>query len=502
MRSSNDPIIEPGDPEADNRNGRGAGPRGPLLLQDRRLIEKPSRFNREHIPEGAVHPAGSGTCGAFEVTNPDVARWTRMRMFSEVGKRTEVFVRFSTAVRSTSTADAVRDLRGFAVRFYTEDGDWDLDGSNSPVFFIRDPLKLPHFLHSQKTDPHTDRQDADNVWDFFSHSPEATHQITWLFGDRGLPRSWRHMDGYGAHAFQWVNAAGERVWVKFHFKTDQGVECLTTEEAARMSSEDSRHLRHDLYGAIEDGNFPSWTLNVQIMPEADVAGLRIDPFDLTKVWPHRDYPLVEVGRMTLNRLPDNYFAEVEQSAFDPGHMVPGVGPSPDKMLQARLFAYGDAQRCRVGIARTRLPVNSPRIRPFCRSRIHGHDGSSRRAANDESNGFGRPVGSGETLRAGMETGGLPGSCGRGVREVDDFAQAGALYRLMSEAEKEGLITAIAGWLSQVQQTEIGDSIVCRSIGHLCRADRDYGRRIALAVKALRGGVRTAALRARKAAAQL
>jgi catalase len=506
MRSSNDPITEPGDPEADNRNGRGAGPRGPLLLQDRRLIEKPSRFNREHIPEGAVHPAGSGACGVFEVTNPDVARWTRMRMFSEVGKRTEVFVRFSTAVRSTSTADAVRDLRGFAVRFYTEDGDWDLDGSNSPVFFIRDPLKLPHFLHSQKTDPHTDRQDADNVWDFFSHSPEATHQITWLFGDRGLPRSWRHMDGYGAHAFQWVNAAGERVWVKFHFKTDQGVECLTTEEAARMSSEDPRHLRHDLYGAIEDGNFPSWTLNVQIMPEADVAGLRIDPFDLTKVWPHSDYPLVEVGRMTLNRLPDNYFAEVEQSAFDPGHMVPGVCPSPDKMLQARLFAYGDAHRYRLGINHARLPVNGPRGRLFAQGLNYGRDGAMRfdgnggRSVNYEPNSFGSPVETGEALYAAMETGGLSGSYGPEVREVDDFAQAGALYRLMSEAEKERLIAAIAGSLSQVRRTEIGDSIVCRSIGHFRRADPDYGRRVALAVKALRGGVRTASLRAREAAA--
>ena len=500
MRISNDPTTVSEDLEADSQNSKGADSKGPLLLKDRPLIEKLARFNRKRIREGAAHPFDSGACGVFEVTNPEVPRWTRARMFSEAGKRTEVFVRFSTAGRSKDIADAVHKLRGFAVRFYTEDGGWDLDGSNSPVSFIRDPLKLPHFIHSQKTDPRTGRQDVDNVWEFFSHSPEATHQITWLFGDRGLPRSWRHMDGYAAHTFQWINAAGERVWVKFHFKTDQGVECFGAKEAARNASEDPGHLRRDLHRALEGGNFPSWTLNVQIMPEADAAGFRIDPFDPTKVWPHSDYPLIEVGRMTLSRLPENHVAGVEQSGFDPGHMVPGVGPSPDRMLQARLFAYGDAQRCRLGIARSRLPVNNPLIRPFCRSWVHGPDSIGGRAANDEPGGLDSRIGTGEPRRAGMENGGLAGNCERGVREVDDFAQAGALYRLMSEAEKEGLIAAIAGSLSQVRQTATGDSIVCRSIGHLCRADRDYGRRVALAVKALRGGVRTAALRARKAAA--
>ncbi len=450
MRSSNDPATGPGDPASDNQNILGAGPRGPLLLQDRQLIEKLARFNRERVPEGTAHPFDLSACGVFEVTNPEVPRYTRMRMFSEVGKRTEVFVRFSTADRSQRAGNAIRNPQDFAVRFYTEDGDWDLAGSNSPVFFIRDPLKLPYLIHSQKTDPHTDRQRADNVWDFFSRSPEATHQVTWLFGDRGLPRSWRHMDGYGAHAFQWINAAGERLWVKFHFKTDQGIECLTTEEAARISSEFPRHLRHDLYRAVEDGNFPSWTLNVQIMPEADVAGSRIDPFDLTKVWPHGDYPLIEVGRLTLDRLPDTCVAEVERSAFDPGHMVTGVGPSPDRMLQARLFAYGESRHCR-------LAPNFHRC---------------------------------QGLRGGVAT---------GVREADDFAQAGVLYRLMPEAERERLVAAIAGSLSQVQRTAAGDSAVCRSIGHFCRADRGYGRRVALAVKALRGGVRTASFRAREAA---
>ncbi|MCY3670587.1 MAG: catalase [Alphaproteobacteria bacterium] len=505
MRSSNDLTTESGAPVADNRNSQSAGPRGPLLLQDQHLIEKLARFNRERIPERVVHAVGSGAYGVFEVTNPDAARWTRMRMFAKAGKRTEVFARFSTFAGSRGAADTVRDPRGFAVKFYTEDGNWDLAGNNTPVFFIRDPLKFPDLIHSQKTDPHSNRQEADNAWDFFSHSPEATHQFTWLFGDRGLPRSWRHMNGYGSHTFQWINAAGERVWVKFHFKTDQGVKCLTAEEAARIAGEEPRHLQHDLYRAIERGDYPSWTLKVQVMPEIDAVEYRMDPFDLTKVWPHKDYPPMEVGRLTLNRLPDNYFAEVEQSAFDPGHMVPGVGPSPDKMLQARLFAYGDAHRYRLGVNHTRLPVNSPRGRLFAQGMNYGRDGAMRfddnggRSANYEPNSFGGPVGTGEPLYAGMETRGLSGSYGPEAREVDDFAQAGDLYRLMSEDEKDRLVAAIAESLSQVQRTEIGDAIVCRSLGHFCRADREYGRRVAVAVKARRGGVRTACFRAGEAA---
>ena len=506
MRSSNDPITESGAPVSDNQIGRSAGPCGPLLLQDRHLIEKLTRFNRERIPERSVHAGGSGACGVFEVTNPDVPLWTRMRMFSEAGKRTEVFVHFSTVAGSEGATNILRDPRGFAVKFYTEDGNWDLTGDNTPVSFIRDPIKVPEFIHSRKADPHTGRQEADSAWDFFSRSPEATHQFTWLFGDRGLPRSWRHMNGYGSHTFQWVNAAGERVWVKFHFTTDQGHECLTAEEAASIAGKDPHHLQHDLYRSVNDGNFPSWKLKVQIMPEADAAGYRIDPFDLTKVWPHGDYPLIEVGRMTLDRLPDRYSAEVEQSAFDPGHMVPGIGPSPDRMLLARLFAYGGAHRYRLGIDRARLLVNSPRSPLFAHGWSNRPDGVMRfdavggRAANDEPNGFGHPAETGGPLRAGTQTGDRSGSYGPEVREVDDFAQAGALYRLMSEAEKERLIAAIAGSLSQVRRTETGDSIVCRSIGHFQRADPDYGHRVAVAVKGLRGGVRTASFRTREAAA--
>ena len=485
-------TAESGAPVADNQNSQTAGPAGPVLLQDQHLIEKLARFNRERIPERVVHAVGSGAYGTFEVTNPDLGRWTRMAMMAEAGQRTEVFVRFSTVAGSKGAPDAVRDPRGFAVKFYTEDGNWDLTGNNTPIFFIRDPLKFPDFIHSQKYDPHTNRQEADNVWDFFSHSPEATHQFTWLFGDRGLPATWRHMNGYGSHTFQWVNAAGERFWVKFHLKTDQGVECLTPAEAAKLAGENPEHHQQDLYEAIEAGRFPSWTLKVQVMPEADAAGYRINPFDLTKVWPHADYPLIEAGRMTLNRTPDNYFADVEQSAFDPGHMVPGVGPSPDKMLQARLFAYGDAHRYRLGINHTRLPVNSPRGCPFDHGANYGRDGAMRfdgnggRSVNYEPNSFGGPAQSGRPLYAGLESAGASGSYGPEIRQVGDFAQAGDLYRLMSDAERDRLVAAIAGSLSQVRVGQIGDGIVERSLEHFRQADPDYGHRVETAVKALRG----------------
>jgi catalase len=484
-------TTESGAPVADNQNSQTAGPSGPVLAQDQHLLEKLARFNRERIPERIVHAVGSGAHGTFVVTNPDVARWTRMKMFGEVGKRTEVFVRFSTVAGSRGAPDAVRDPRGFAVKFYTEDGNWDLVGNNTPVFFIRDAIKFPDFIHSQKYDPHTNRQEADNVWDFFSHSPEATHQFTWLFGDRGLPASLRHMNGYGSHTFQWVNDDGERFWVKFHYKTDQGIENNTAAEAGRVAGENPEHHQQDLYDAIEAGEHPSWTMKVQVMPAADAAGYRINPFDLTKVWPHSDYPLIEVGKMTLDATPDNYFRDVEQSAFDPGHMVPGIGPSPDKMLQARVFSYGDAHRYRLGINHTRLPVNSPKGCPFDHGQNYGRDGAMRfddnggRSVNYEPNSFGGPAQTDEPLYAGLETGGLSGSYDPVIRDVDDFAQAGDLYRLMSADEQQRLVDAIAGSLSQVQRTPIGDGIVERSVDHFRRADPDYGSRIDSAVAALR-----------------
>lgn len=487
--------TEAGAPVADNQNSQTAGPGGPVLLQDHHLTEKLARFNRERIPERVVHAVGSGAHGYFEVTNPDVSTYTRLAMMSEPGKRTEAFARFSTVAGSRGAPDSVRDPRGFAVKFYTEDGNWDLTGNNTPVFFIRDPLKFPDFIHSQKPDPWSNEQDPNNVWDFFSHSPEATHQFTWLFGDRGLPRDLRHMDGFGSHTYQWVNAAGQRWWVKFHFKTDQGIECNTAAEAARVGGENPQHHQRDLYEAIERGDLPSWTLKVQLMPEADAMTYRINPFDLTKVWPYGDYPLVEVGRLVLDRTPDNFFAEVEQAAFDPAHMVPGVGPSPDKMLQGRLFAYGDAHRYRLGVNHTRLPINAPRC-PFDHTGQadgnYGRDGAMRfdsnggRSVNYEPNSLGGPSQTGEDPYNGMETGGLSGHYGPEIRDVDDFQQAGDLYRLIPEDAKQRLVDAISESLAGVRASEIGDGIVARSIEHFRRADPDYGGRIEAAVRKLRG----------------
>jgi catalase len=478
---------ESGAPVADNQNSQSAGPGGPLLLQDQHLIEKLARFNRERIPERVVHAVGSGAYGRFVVTHPDVSRWTRMKMFKREGKETEVFARFSTVAGSKGAPDSVRDPRGFALKFYTEEGNWDLAGNNTPVFFLRDPIKFPDFIHSQKYDPFTNQQEPDNVWDFFSHSPEATHQFTWLFGDRGIPASHRHMNGYGSHTFQWVNARGERHWVKFHFKTNQGVRCLSDEESVRVAGSNPQAHQNDLVCAIESGDFPSWTLKVQVMPEAEAASYRIDPFDLTKVWPHQDYPLIEVGTLTLDRNPDNYFAEVEQAAFDPGHFVPGIGPSPDKMLQGRLFAYGDAHRYRLGVNHTRIPVNSAKGVAGGASN-YGRDGAMRfdangdRVKNYEPNSFGGPAQSDEPLYEGLAVSGVSSAtAAEGRAEDDDFSQAGALYRLMADDERARLVARIAGSLGQVSRQEIID----RALAHFVRADAEYGARLEAAVKEIR-----------------
>jgi catalase len=475
-------TTESGAPVADNQNSQTAGADGPVLLQDQHLMEKLARFNRERIPERIVHARGSGAHGHFELT-ADVSQWTEARFLSEIGKRTEVFVRFSTVAGSRGALEATRDPRGFAVKFYTEDGNYDLTGNNTPIFFIRDPLKFPDFIHSQKPDPSTNRQEPDNVWDFFSLSPEATHMFTWLFGDRGIPASYRHMNGYGSHTFQWVNAAGEQFFVKYHFKTDQGIECLTTDEAARLAGENPESHTADLMDAIDRGDFPFWTLKVQVMPVADAASYHVNPFDLTKVWPHNDYPLIEIGRMVLDRNPDNYFAEVEQAAFDPGHFVQGIGPSPDKMLQGRLFAYGDAHRYRLGINHTQLQVNRPHATA---ADNYGRDGFMRfdahygREKNYEPNSFGGPTQSGEPLYGSL-AGGPSGTYGWDHHDGDDFSQAGALYRLMPEDAKTRLVDNIASGLAQVSK----DDIIERSIASFRHADPDYGARVETAVKAHR-----------------
>jgi catalase len=476
-------TTESGAPVADNQHSQTAGPGGPVLVQDQHLLEKLARFNRERIPERIVHARGSGAYGTFKVTH-DVTPFTRARFLSEIGKTTEVFARFSTVAGGRGSADAVRDPRGFAVKFYTEDGNYDLTGNDTPIFFIRDPLKFPDFIHSQKPDPHTNRQEPDNVWDFFSLSPEATHMFTWLFGDRGIPASYRHMNGYGSHTFQWVNAAGEQFFVKYHFKTDQGIECLTAEAAAKLAGENPDSHQMDLHEAIHQRGFPSWTLNVQIMPAAEAKTYRLNPFDVTKVWPHADYPLREVGKLTLDRNPANYFADVEQAAFDPANFVPGIGPSPDKMLQGRLFAYGDAHRYRLGINHTQLPVNSPHaadVANYGRDGFMRFDGNAGLTKNYEPNSFNGPAETGEPLYGPLETSGQSGSYEWDDREGDDFAQAGALYRVMDEPARARLVANIAGSLSQVSK----DEIVTRSVAHFRAADPEYGERVADAVAKLR-----------------
>ena len=477
-------TTESGAAVPDNQNSQTAGPGGPVLIQDHHLIEKLARFERERIPERVVHAKGSGAYGYFEVS-ADVTRWTKAAFLREIGKRTEVFIRFSTVAGEKGSADTVRDPRGFAIKFYTEDGNYDLVGNDTPIFFIRDPLKFPDFIHSQKRDPYTNVQEPDNVWDFFSLSPEATHQFTWLFGDRGIPANYRQMDGFGSHTFQWVNAQGELFWVKYHFKTDQGIRCLTAQEAARIAGENPDHHQLDLLQAIDRGEYPSWTLKMQIMPAAQAARYRFNPFDLTKVWPYQDYPLIPIGKLVLDRNPENYFAEVEQAAFNPANFVPGIGPSPDKMLQGRLFAYGDAHRYRLGINHTLLPVNAPHA---AKAQNYGRDGlmrfndNSKRAKNYEPNSFGGPQQSNEPVYGSIEVKGLTGStAGELHPEDNDYVQAGNLYRVMNEEAKQRLIENIAGSLSRVSRNEI----IERSIGHFRKADPEYGRRVAEAVAALR-----------------
>ena len=482
-------TTESGASVTDNQNSQIAGNGGPTLLQDHHLIEKLARFNRERIPERVVHAVGTGAYGYLEVTSPDVPTWTRMKVFERVGKKTDMFIRFSTVASSRGGPDVARDPRGFAMKYYTEDGNWDLVGNNTPVFFIRDGIKFPDFIHSQKQDPFTNRQEPDNVWDFFSHSPEATHQFTILFGDRGIPASYRGMDGFGSHTFQWVNAQNERFWVKFHFKTDQGIKTFSSEEAVVVGGQDPFYCHKDLYDAIERKEFPSWTLKVQVMPEAEAANYRIDPFDLTKVWNHRDYPVIPIGKLVLNRVPENFFAEVEQAAFDPAHFVPGIGPSPDRMLQARLFGYGDAHRYRLGINHSRLSVNAPKGVPSG-ARNYGQDGAMRFDArnghekNYEPNSFNGPVQTteehGEHYKA-FDVSGATGHYPQVPRVVDDFKQAGDLYRLQPAAAQQRLVDNIAGSLVQVSR----EDIITRSVEQFRKADAEFGRRVADGIAARR-----------------
>ncbi|MHA7064377.1 catalase [Azospirillum argentinense] len=463
-----------GIPVADNQNSLTAGPRGPVLMQDFHLIEKLAHFNRERIPERVVHAKGAGAYGVFRVTK-DVTPYTAARFLSDVGKETEVFLRFSTVGGEKGSADAERDPRGFAVKFYTEDGNYDLVGNNTPVFFVRDPLKFPDFIHTQKRNPATNLKDPTAVWDFFSLSPETMHQLTILFSDRGTPRGYRHMDGFSSHTFSWINAAGERFWVKYHFKTRQGIQNFTAEQAVRMAGVDPDHATRDLFAAIRDGDFPAWTVSVQIMPEVEADSYRINPFDVTKVWPHADYPLVEIGELVLNRNPENFFAEVEQAAFSPANVVPGISFSPDKMLQGRLFAYADAHRYRLGANHQALPVNRPHaaeVRNHQRDGAMRFDGNGGGSPNYEPNSFGGPVQNRAVAEPPLR---IAGDAARYDHRAgnDDYSQAGALFRLIGAEAQGRLMDTIANSLG-----EAPGFIQRRQLAHFFAADPAYGAGIA------------------------
>jgi catalase len=466
-----------GAPIGDNQNSITAGARGPTLIQDVHLLEKLAHFNRERVPERVVHAKGAGAHGFFEVTK-DLSKFTKAKVFNSVGKRTPLFIRFSTVAGELGSADTVRDPRGFAVKFYTEEGNYDIVGNNTPIFFIRDAIKFPDFIHTQKRDPRTHLKNPTAIWDFWSLSPESLHQVTYLMGDRGIPATLRHMNGYGSHTFKWVNHEGKAVWVKYHFKTEQGVKNLTTEAAAKIAAENPDYHTEDLFNAIEKGDYPAWKLYVQIMPIEDANTYKWDPFDVTKVWSHKDYPLQEVGRMVLNRNPENYFAEVEQATFSPGTMVPGVEPSPDKMLQGRLFAYSDAHRYRVGANHNLLPINRPKVEV----NNYQRDGSMRFDHNGggsvyyEPNSFSGPEEVPDQKQTSFAVSGLAESAA--YNHHDHYTQAGNLYRLMSKEERVRLVDNIVAAMKSVER----EDIKLRQIQHFYKADPEYGERIANGLK--------------------
>lgn len=457
-----------GNPIGDNQNSLSAGERGPLLMQDYQLIEKLAHQNRERIPERVVHAKGSGAYGTFKVTH-DITKYTKADIFSEVGKETELLLRFSTVAGEMGAAEAERDVRGFALKFYTDEGNWDIVGNNTPVFFIRDPMKFPDFVRTQKRHPQTNMRSTTAMWDFWSKAPEAMHQITILFSDRGLPQSYRHVNGYGSHTYSFINADNERFWVKFHFKNQQGHKHWTNEEAAKVIGEDRESSQKDLFEAIERGDNPKWSFKVQVMPEKDAENYHINPFDLTKVWPHADYPLIDVGEFELNRNPENYFAEMEQSSFSPSNIIPGVGFSPDKVLQARIFSYADAHRYRVGTHYESLPVN----RPKCPVNHYHKDGGMKYdvpagdSAYYEPSNFEGPTEDAKFQEPPLK---ISGDADRYNHRDgnDDYTQAGNLFRMFDDAQKERLFSNIAGAMQGVPQ-----DIIEKQLVHFEKADPEY-----------------------------
>jgi catalase len=462
-----------GVPVADNQNSITAGERGPIVFEDFHLFEKLAHFNRERIPERVVHAKGSGAFGTLTITN-DITRYTKAKLFSNVGKKTPLFIRFSTVGGEMGSADTERDPRGFAVKFYTEQGIWDLVGNNTPVFFLRDPSKFPDFIHTQKRHPQTHLKDPTMQWDFFSLHPESLHQVTILFSDRGIPDGYRYMDGFGSHTFSMLNDKGERVFVKYHFKTQQGIRNLSPVLARQLAGSDPDYAQRDLFEAIERGKHPRWTLMIQVMPEADAARYRLNPFDVTKVWPHADYPRLEVGEVVLDRNPQNYFADVEQAAFAPSSVVPGLGFSPDRMLQGRLFAYADAHRYRLGVNHHQIAVNRPRneVRHYHRDGAARSDGNGGATQNYHPNSFDGVSELDEARQPGYAVSGMVARHDQ-RRDEDYFSQAANLYRLMSEAQKTLLTDNIAQALRPVPR-----EIQKRQLAHFAKADADYGARVA------------------------
>lgn len=465
-----------GAPVVDNQNVMTAGPRGPQLLQDVWFLEKLGHFNREVIPERRMHAKGSGAFGTFTVTH-DVTRYTRAKLFAQIGKTTELFARFTTVAGERGAADAERDIRGFAVKFYTEEGNWDLVGNNTPVFFHRDPLKFPDLNHAVKRDPRTNMRSAKNMWDFWTSLPEALHQITIVMSERGIPATYRHMHGFGSHTFSFINEQRERHWVKFHFVSQQGIRNLTDAEAEAMIGKDRESHQRDLFESLEKGDFPMWALKVQIMPEGDARKTPYNPFDLTKVWPHKDYPLMDVGTMELNRNPSNFFADVEQSAFNPANVPPGIGFSPDRMLQGRLFAYGDAQRYRLGVNHHLIPVNAPR----CPAHSFHRDGAMRVDGNHggtpgyEPNSGGEWREQPEFREPALSLDGAAGHWNH-REDTDYYSQPAALFRLMNSAQRDTLFGNTARAMEDIPR-----EIKIRHIGNCYRADPAYGEGVATAL---------------------
>ena len=463
-----------GIPVPDNQNVMTAGPRGPQLLQDVWFLEKLAHFDREVIPERRMHAKGSGAFGTFTVTH-DITQYTKGKIFSEVGKKTELFVRFSAVAGERGAADAERDIRGFAIKFYTEEGNWDLVGNNTPVFFIRDPLKFPDLNHVVKRDPKTNLRSARNNWDFWTSLPEALHQVTITMSERGIPLSYRHMNGYGSHAYSMINVNGERFWVKFHLKTQQGIKCLTDAESEQVIGKCRESHQRDLFYSIEKGDFPKWNMKIQIVPEKEAANFPFNPFDLTKVWPHKEYPLINVGVLELNKNPENYFADVEQAAFNPANIVPGISFSPDKMLQGRLFSYGDAQRYRLGVNHHLIPVNKARcpVHGYHRDGAMRVDGNYGGTLGYEPNSYGEWQEQPEFRDPPLAIDGSADHWDHRQDDDDYYSQPGALFRLMNPDQQKALFGNTARAMGDAPK-----EIKIRHIGNCLKADPAYGKGVA------------------------